>query len=84
MFKSLIRLLNFLLETGIHTLIFKYGTKVDPGNYRGICVTSCLGKVFCSLLKNRFINRLHLHNPIHKSQTGFQGGTRTSDHIFTP
>ena len=45
-------------------------------------VTSCLGKFFCSLLNNRLANHLHLHNPIHKSQIGFQAGSRSSD-LFT-
>ena len=44
-------------------------------------MTSCLGKVFCSLLNNRILK--HLHNPIHKSQIGFQAGSQTSDHLFT-
>ena len=92
LFKSLIRLLNFILETGIYpdswcrgiiTPIFKSGSKVDPGNYRGICVAIGLGKVLCSLLNNRILKHLQLHNPIHKSQIGFQAGSRTSDHLFT-
>ena len=84
---------NFLLETGIYpvswcrgiiTPIFKSGSKTDPGNYRGICVTSCVGKVFlCSLLNNRITKHLQTKSPIHKSQIGFQAGSRTSDHIFT-
>ena len=46
-------------------------------------MTSCLGKVFCSLLNNIILKHLQLHNPIHKSQIGFQAGSRTSDHLFT-
>ena len=30
--------------------IFKGGNHFDPGNYRGISLTSCLGKLFCSIL----------------------------------
>ena len=71
LFQFLLCLFNFLLETGIYTdswcrafifPVFKPGTKVDRGtDYRGICVTSCLGKVFCSLLNNRLTTHLHLN-----------------------
>ena len=48
----------------------------DPNNYRGICVSSCLGKLFCSILNDRIQPYLRNHKPIHKSQIG-------SDHLFT-
>ena len=32
------------------TPIFKSGVRNDPTNYRGICVSCCLGKLFCSIL----------------------------------
>ena len=35
---------------GLITPIYKSGDKSDPTNYRGICVSSCLGKLFCSIL----------------------------------
>ena len=50
---SLTKLFNFILNkgsypdswsTGLISPIFKSGNKSDPSNYRGICVTSCLGK----------------------------------------
>ena len=85
------KLFNIILEKGVFprtwyngliTPIFKSGAKNDPGNYRGICVTSCLGKLFCSIL-NRITSHLCLNNPIHRNQIGFQSGSRTSDHLFT-
>lgn len=92
LFLALLKLFNLILTTGIYpnawcrgiiTPIFKSGSKLDPGNYRGISVTSCLGKVFCSLLNNRIAKHLQTYNPIHKSQIGFQAGSRTSDHLFS-
>ena len=35
---------------GIITALHKSGNKDDPWNYRGICISSCLGKLFCSIL----------------------------------
>ena len=35
---------------GLISPIFKSGVKMDPGNYRGISVLSCLGKLFSSVL----------------------------------
>ena len=32
---------------GLITPIYKLGARSDPANYRGICVSSCLGKLFC-------------------------------------
>jgi hypothetical protein len=36
--------------------IFKSGNKLDPSNYRGICVSSSLGKFFCSVINERLMN----------------------------
>ena len=89
---SLTKLFNFILSkgtypdsrsTGLITPIFKSGNKSDPSNYRGICVTSCLGKLFSVILNNRLLTYLQDHNLIHPSQIGFLKGFRTSDHIFS-
>jgi hypothetical protein len=37
---------------GLISPIFKSGNKLDPSNYRGICVSSSLGKFFCSVMKD--------------------------------
>ena len=42
---------------GLITPIFKSGKKDDPSNYRGICVASCLGKLFCSVLNHQLRKR---------------------------
>ena len=86
------KLFNIVLNSGnfpeswslsIITPIFKAGVRNDPGNYRGTCVSSCLGKFFCSILNERLINYYDKNNIIHQSQIGFRPGFRTSDHIFT-
>ena len=55
----------------------------DPSNYRGICISSCLGKVFCSILNTRLLNFSNNHKILHRSQIGFVPGPRTSEHIFS-
>ena len=58
----------------------------DPADYRDICVSSCLGKLFRSILNQQLLehimslNTLHLH----KSQIGFLPNNRTADHVFAP
>ncbi len=68
---------------GLINPIFKSGNKQDPNNYRGICISSSLGKFFCSILNNRLINHMKQENIIHPSQIGFMPGNRTADHILT-
>ena len=55
----------------------------DPSNYLGICVSSCLGKLFCSILNGRLLENDTSHNILHKSQIGFLPKHRTADHVFT-
>jgi len=47
------KLFNLILGLLVHVTnyppIFKSGEKSNPTNYRGICVTSCLGKLFTAL-----------------------------------
>ena len=43
----------------------------DPSNYRGICVSSCLGKLFCFILHQRLLEYVNSLNILHKSQIGF-------------
>ena len=47
----------------------KSAGRSDPANYRGVCVSSCPGKLFCSILNQRLLefivclNILHTHSP---------------------
>ena len=61
------------------TPIFKKGVKMNPGNYRGISVLSCLGKLFTSILNQRLLRYVFEKNILSKEQLGFIAGNRTSD-----
>ena len=65
------------------TPIFTSGVRNDPSNYRGICVSSCLGKLFFSILNQRLLEHVTSLNILHKSQIGFLPKNRTSDHLLT-
>ena len=73
---AILKLFNLVLNIGhfpdiwskvIITPIFKNGNKFDPNNYRGICVSSNLGKLFCSILNSHLQNLLSEHNVLSKS-----------------
>ena len=68
---------------GLITPFFKCGTKSDPSNYRGICISSCIGKLFCSILNQRLLKHVDLNNILHKYQIGFLANNRTADHVLT-
>lgn len=87
-----LKLFNLVLNSGIYprlwcdgliTPIFKSGDKSDPGNYRGICVSSCLGKLFSSILNERLLDFANDKRLLHPSQIGFLRENRTSDHMIT-
>ena len=68
---------------GLITPIYKSGDRSDPSNYRGICVSSCLGKLFCSILNQRLLKHVNSCNILHNSQIGFLPNHRTADHVLT-
>ena len=85
------KLFNLILSSGVFPRIwsegyivpiYKAGSRLDPGNYRGICISSCLGKFFTLILNSRFITFLEGNKILNKCQIGFRYGFRTSDHIL--
>ena len=88
----LLKLYNNVLDSSTYvkswlddfiTPILKSGGMVnDPTSYRGISISSCLGKIFTIIMKNRFIKFLELNKLINNCQIGFTSGKRTTDHIF--
>ena len=75
-----IKLFNLVLSSGIFpsiwcegiiTPIFKSGDKTDAGNYRGICVSSCLGKFFSTIINDRLSKFVESSNTLQPSQIGF-------------
>ena len=79
----LIRVFPTSWSNGIITALHKSGNKDDPSNYRGVCISSCLGKLFCSILNTRLLNFSNNHKILHRSQIDFSPAHRTSDHIFS-
>ena len=87
-----VKLFNHILQSGkmpdiwcqgLITPVYKSGDKSDPTNYRGICVSSCLGKLFCSILNQRLYLYFKENKILHNSQIGFLPENRTADHVFT-
>ena len=90
--KPIKKLFNYILNskhfpdswrTNIIKPIFKSGDKTNPNNYRGIALSSCLSKLFSSVLNNRLHNYVEKNNIINPCQTGFRQGHRTTDNLFT-
>ena len=89
---SLVKLFNLIFKTGkfptiwntsLLVLLHKKGDKLDPANYRGISITSNLGKLFNRIIHDRLYNFIYENNLISENQIGFKKNSRTSDHIFT-
>lgn len=88
----LLKLFNGVLMTGdipsdwvygMIVPIYKEGQKLDPSNYRGITLSSCLGKLFLTILNGRLAKFTTSKKLLAKSQLGFIAGNRTSDaHII--
>lgn len=90
--KPLHKLFNLVLKSGSFpklwnesylVLIHKKGDKLDPVNYRGISITSNLGKLFNKILCRRIVKFMDNNNLISKNQIGFKEKNRPSDHILT-
>lgn len=62
--------------------IFKSGSKYEPFDNKGIAIISCIGKLFNSILNNRFESYLTNFNVISESQIGSQKKSRTVDHML--
>ena len=87
----LVKVFNIILSSGIYPAewvqglifpIYKTGDPLNPSNYRGIAITSCLSKLFNSILNARLEKYILKNELIRNEQIGFKAGCRTSDHIF--
>ena len=63
--------------------IWKAKVLSDPEKYRGITISSCLGKVFRVILNNRIFEYLNENDLLCQEQIGFRKNNRTSDHVLT-
>ena len=88
----LCKLFNLVFQTGnfpkiwnesFISLIHKKGDKHDPNNYRGISITSNLGKLFNKIIHERLFEFIDSNKLISKNQIGFKPKARTADHIFS-
>jgi hypothetical protein len=52
--------------------IFKSGSYNDPNNYRGIAITSCIGKLFCILIYLKLYSWIEKDNMLSVWQGGFR------------
>ena len=85
--KGFIKVFNAILKSGFFpnpcegliNPIFKSGNRSDPGNYRGICVSNCLGKLVCLTLNEKIMSYVKTKNIIHQSQIGFMPDNRTAN-----
>ena len=62
--------------------VFKKGVKGDTGNYRPISLTCVVGKLMESLLRDRILQHLVLHQLIRVSQHGFMSGRSTLTNLL--
>jgi hypothetical protein len=85
--KPLQKLFNLIFKNGtfpkILVLLHKKGDKFDPRNYRGISISSNLGKLFNKVIYKCLLTFMNNKNLISKNQIGFKEKSRTADHIFT-
>lgn len=87
---SMLKLFNHCFDSGTYpwntsiiTPIHKKGDTHDPDNYRAIAVGSCIGKLYSTILLNRFINFRNINCPDPINQIGFTKNAQTADHLFT-
>ena len=90
--KPLEKLFNFIFNSGnfpknwnesFLVLLHKKGCKTNPNNYRGISITSNLGKLFNRVIHGRILSFINEKSLLSENQIGFKEGSRTADHIFT-
>ncbi|CAM4676294.1 unnamed protein product [Lepidochelys kempii] len=56
------------------TPVFKKGSRGDPGNYRAVSLTSVLGKLVETIVKNKIVRHIEEHKLLRTSQHGFCKG----------
>ena len=87
--EPILSLFNAVLENSIYpkswsldilTPLHKKNEKSDPNNFRGIVVSSCLGKLFNKILQKRLEKFCNEKNIINDIQGSGKANSRTCDH----
>ena len=87
----LTKLFNLVLNSGHYPVtwakgriisLHKKGDASDPSNFRGITISSCVGKLFNNILNKRLNSFLENNHLLRDEQIGFRKNHRTSDHMF--
>ena len=69
-------------KKSILTPLHKSKDLTDPNNFRGVAVSSCLGKLFNKLLNIRLENKCISEGLISECQGSGKKGSRTADHLL--
>ena len=89
--RPVLRLFNAILSSGTYPTqwkldilspLHKSGEKNDPNNFRGVAVSSCLGKLFNKLLHKRLEKLCNNKGFISEEQGSGKTSSRTSDHLL--
>lgn len=89
--KCLLHLYNTVLKSrvfpdlwseSIITPLHKKGDKLDVNNYRGIMISSCVGKIFLKILTKRIDQLMKNNKKWCLNQCGFKEDHRTEDSLF--
>ena len=88
----IVSVFNLILKTGhvpydwsiglIVPIYKKKGSRLDPNNYRGITLLSCLGKLFTMCINVRLTKFVSDQGIIGEEQVAFREFYSTLDHIF--
>ena len=62
--------------------LFKKGSKKDAANYRPISLTSLVGKVMESIIRDHIMTHIQTHKLIHQSQHGFLPGRSCQSNLL--
>ena len=71
-----------LWTEGLKSVLFKSGSRLDTGNYRGITILPIIEKIFETVVYHRLSFANDAFNKKDKLNGGFQRGSRTADNIF--
>ena len=71
-----------LWATGEIVPVFKKGDVNNPSDYRGLCLISCVAKLFTCLINNRLNCWAELNEKFCKNQYGFRKNKSVTDCIF--